>query len=58
MAKSDHQIQLLKDINPDAAEKVKEIIKGNMKALISFAVTILLIAGAVVWGIIRRRRLN
>ncbi len=31
MAKSDHQIQLLKDINPDAAEKVKEIIAANVE---------------------------
>lgn len=39
-------------------EKVKEIIKENMKAVISLAITILLIVGAVIWGIIRRRRQN
>ncbi|OFY84672.1 MAG: hypothetical protein A3F72_16010 [Bacteroidetes bacterium RIFCSPLOWO2_12_FULL_35_15] len=37
-------------------EKVKEIIKENMSTVISLVITILLIIGAVVWGIIRRRR--
>ncbi len=31
MAKSDHQIQLLKEVNPDAAEKVKEIITEDVE---------------------------
>ena len=39
-------------------DKVKEILKDNMKAVITLILTILLIGGAVTWGIVRRRRMN
>ncbi|MCC6690778.1 MAG: hypothetical protein IT235_04530, partial [Bacteroidia bacterium] len=39
-------------------EKVKEIIKENMNAFISLIAAIALVIGAVVWGIIKRRKQN